>query len=81
MSCPSCWDTVTIPALFKSKNKKQNKVEDPVIKKAIRALQSQGYKLNEAKPLVTKAYTKHISLAELIKKAILNDEPTSTTKV
>lgn len=73
MECPSCWDFIAIPPLSKPKYKKQQKTIDPVIKTAIRAMQSQGYKVSEAKCLVNDAYSKDITLANLIKKAILND--------
>tara|TARA_R100001377_G_scaffold85157_2_gene70577 strand:- start:1104 stop:1475 length:372 start_codon:yes stop_codon:yes gene_type:complete len=83
--CPSCWEPITVPPLSTPKkissNTRQPNAVDPVIAMAIKALLSQGYTAREAKDSVSKSYLKDITLATLIKKAILNNESSKTSIV
>tara|TARA_R110000824_G_scaffold128568_5_gene289593 strand:- start:2418 stop:2774 length:357 start_codon:yes stop_codon:yes gene_type:complete len=81
IECPSCVQKIDLPPIFKVKhvNKKIKVVEkDPVVKRAISALKSQGYTLKESKGLVNSYYCKHISLEELVRSSILNDKQIKT---
>ena len=83
--CPSCWEPITVPPLSRPNNNsssnKQPRAVDPIIARAVKALQSQGYTALEAKDSVNKSYLKDIALATLIKKAILNNESSKTSTV
>ena len=83
--CPSCWEPIIVPPLSRPNNNsssnKQPRAVDPIIARAVKALQSQGYTALEAKDSVNKSYLKDIALATLIKKAILNNELSKTPTV
>lgn len=83
--CPSCLEHITVPPLVAPKkissSIKQPNAVDPIIASAINALRSQGYTAREAKDSVSKSYLKDITLATLIKKAILNNELSKTPTV
>ena len=74
MTCPECWDSVTIPAYNKNKQ-----LENKTTKLAIQALHSQGYTLLEATRLVHKYDRQNITVVELIKEAIKDEQSTTTT--
>jgi|TARA_R110001583_G_scaffold26072_3_gene94136 hypothetical protein len=78
MTCPECWDSVTIPAYNKSNNKNKQ-LENKTTKLAIQALHSQGYTLLEATRLVHKYDRQNITVVELIKEAIKDEQSTTTT--
>ena len=80
MTCPECWDSVTIPAYNKTNNNNKNKPpENEITKLAIKALHSQGYTLLEATRLVHKYNRHNITVVELIKEAIKDERSTTTT--
>ena len=80
MTCPECWDSVTIPAYNKTNNNNKNKPpENEITKLAIKALHSQGYTLLEAARLVHKYNRHNITVVELIKEAIKDERSTTTT--
>ena len=80
MTCPECWDSVTIPAYNKNNNNNKNKPpENEITKLAIKALHSQGYTLLEATRLVHKYNRHNITVVELIKEAIKDERSTTTT--
>ena len=75
MNCPECWDSVTIPA-YNNKNKPP---ENKITKLAIKALHSQGYTLLEATRLVHKYNRENITVVELIKEVIKDEQSTTAT--
>ena len=80
MTCPECWDSVTIPAYNKTNNNNKNKPpENEITTLAIKALHSQGYTLLEATRLVHKYNRHNITVVELIKEAIKDERSTTTT--
>jgi len=78
LECPECAQQVSLPTIQITRGvEKPPKAEkeSPLAKKAALALRSQGYNLGEAKTLISSIYDKNMSLADLIKAAISNDEP------
>ena len=76
--CVECSEPLSIPSPFKSKKITKSKTKDPVVNKAILSLKAMGFKPSEATTLVNRSYCSGIDVANLVKEAIKNVEPTKT---